>query len=86
MECKFAERKRELEREFKIPVDVFEKSRERLERFLQPFLLAFKRSEQETHAAHFVTGLLSNLETKNTESIAYHHGLDRRGLQHFIGE
>jgi hypothetical protein len=33
-----------------------------------------------------VSGLCSDLERKNAESIAYHFGLNRKQIQHFIGE
>jgi SRSO17 transposase len=32
-----------------------------------------------------MSGLISDLERKNVESIAYNHDQDRRNLQHFIG-
>jgi len=32
-----------------------------------------------------MTGLVSDRERKNVESIAYRHDQDRRNLQHFIG-
>src|SRR5260370_7411303 len=37
------------------------------------------------HAQTYVQGLLSDVERKNVESIAYHFGQDRLGLQGFIG-
>jgi SRSO17 transposase len=58
----------------------------RLERFLAPFLPLLQRSEQETHAHTYVAGLLSDLEYKNVESIAYLHDQPREPLQQFIGQ
>src|SRR5579862_6235061 len=58
----------------------------RLERFLDPFVGAFQRSEQEQHARHYVAGLVANLEYKNVESIAYLHDQRREPLQQFIGQ
>jgi hypothetical protein len=58
----------------------------RLGRFLDPFVASLRRSEQARHARRYVAGLLSDLESKNTESIAYLHGQPREPLQQFIGQ
>jgi SRSO17 transposase len=58
----------------------------RLERFLDPFVELLQRSEQELHARCYVSGLVSNLEYKNVESIAYLHDQPREPLQQFIGQ
>src|SRR4051794_23606148 len=58
----------------------------RLERFLEPFVEHLQRSEQAQHARCYVTGLLSDLEDKNVESIAYLHDQEREPLQQFIGQ
>src|SRR5262249_31989122 len=58
----------------------------RLERFLDPFVEHLQRSEQAAHARHYVTGLVSSLEYKNVESIAYLHDQEREPLQQFIGQ
>jgi SRSO17 transposase len=57
----------------------------RLEQFAQPFISSLKRREQKEHVHVYIAGLLSDLKRKNTESIAYRHDQDRRGLQRFIG-
>jgi SRSO17 transposase len=57
----------------------------RLERFLEPFVARLQRQEQCEHAREYVDGLLSDLEAKNAESIAYYHDQDRLNLQKFIG-
>lgn len=58
----------------------------RLERFLEPFVERLQRSEQADHARRYVTGLLSDLEYQNVESIAYLHDQEREPLQQFIGQ
>jgi SRSO17 transposase len=58
----------------------------RLERFLKPFVHAFHSPEQQTNATHYVQGLLSDLASKDVESIAYLHDRERQGLQKFIGQ
>jgi SRSO17 transposase len=58
----------------------------RLEEFLRPFGDALRSPEQRTNARHYVQGLLSDLESKDAESIAYLHDRERQGLQKFIGQ
>jgi SRSO17 transposase len=59
---------------------------ERLEQFVSPFFTdTFTRMQREKAVA-YTKGLLSNVEKKNIESIAYHHGYDRQPLQMFIGQ
>ena len=58
----------------------------RLESFLQPFVAVLQSPEQRTNARHYVQGLLSDLDSKDVESIAYLHDRDRQGLQKFIGQ
>ncbi len=86
MECTFEERKRELESECKVSKDTFASAASRLEVFMKPFFVNYRRHEQESHATTVVQGLCSDLEHKNGESIAYLFGLDRKAVQHFIGE
>jgi SRSO17 transposase len=57
----------------------------RLERFLEPFADALTDA-QRTHAYHYVAGLVSDLERKNAEGIAYLHDQERQGLQKFLGQ
>jgi len=57
----------------------------RLERFMDPFIDKLVRREQAEHAGTIVQGLLSDLEHKNVESIAYRFGQERMPLQWFIG-
>ena len=52
---------------------------------MDPFVECFVRSEQVEHSRTFVRGLLSDLEHKNVESIAYRFGQGRMPLQWFIG-
>jgi SRSO17 transposase len=58
----------------------------RLETFLEPFVESLCCREQRTNAHHYVSGLLSDLESKDAESIAYLHDRERQGLQKFIGQ
>jgi SRSO17 transposase len=58
----------------------------RLESFLQPFVSALPSTEQRTTAQHYVEALLSDLDSKDIESITYLHDRERQGLQKFIGQ
>jgi SRSO17 transposase len=58
----------------------------RLESFLKPFTTALGSPEQCTNAQLYVQGLLSDLHSKDIESIAYLHDRERQGLQKFIGQ
>src|SRR5215204_2285853 len=57
----------------------------RPEAFLVPFVEALHAPAQQTNARHYVQGLLSDLGSKDAESIAYLHDRERQGLQKFIG-
>jgi SRSO17 transposase len=58
----------------------------RLEVFLQPFFATLRSAEQRINTRQYVTGLLSELDGKDVESIAYLHDRERQGLQKFIGQ
>ncbi len=82
----FTRRKRELEAECVVPSKAMAQAAGRLDDFMQPFLRSYRRHEQASHATTVVRGLCSDLEHKNGESIAYLFGLDRKAVQHFLGE
>lgn len=85
MDAEFAERKKELMDECKVAPQVFDQILPRLERFMNPFVESLVRKEQVEHAHTFVQGLLSDLDHKNVESIAYRFDQERMPLQRFIG-
>jgi len=58
---------------------------ERLPEFLQPYVESLGRREQKEHLRTYLEGLLSDLQRKNVESIAYLHDQERNELQNFIG-
>ena len=57
----------------------------RLEAFVEPFAATLTEAEQRRHAAEYMTGLLSKLQRKTGEAIAYLHDRERQGLQKFVG-
>jgi SRSO17 transposase len=58
---------------------------DRLATFVQPFCASLDSTEQR-RAAEYLTGLLSGLEHKTAEGIAYLLDQDRQKLQKFIGQ
>ena len=81
----FGARKEELLNECEVAPQVFARVMPRLEGFMKPFVDSLVRREQIEHANTFVQGLLSDLEHKNAESIAYRFGQERMPLQWFLG-
>src|SRR5437660_12813537 len=65
--------------------EIFHEVMPRLETFMLPFVRTFCRQESVQHAHTYVYGLLSDLERRNVESIAYRFGHDRLPLQRFVG-
>jgi SRSO17 transposase len=57
----------------------------RLKDFVLPFTVGLVEPEQRRHALEYITGLLSKLDHKTSEAIAYLHDQDRQRLQKFIG-
>jgi SRSO17 transposase len=86
MERRFRVRLAQLLDDAHVPPNLLRGILPRLQTFLQPFLDTLKTSPQQTNAHHYVQGLLSDLDSKDVESIAYLHDRERQGLQKFIGQ
>jgi len=86
MERRFRVRLNELLADAEVGAGVVRGVLPRLETFLQAFVRALQTSEQKTKASQYVSGLMSDLASKDVESIAYLYDLDRQGLQKFIGQ
>jgi SRSO17 transposase len=86
MERRFRERLDELLADAEVYPCLLRRTLSRLETFLEPFTDALVSPEQRTNAHHYVSGLLSDLRSKDIESIAYLHDRERQGLQKFIGQ
>jgi len=84
-EREFQARKAAVLEECKLAPQIFEDVGSRLEQFMGPFVDSLARKEQVGHALTFVRGLLSDVEHRNVESIAYRFGQERMPLQWFIG-
>src|SRR6266487_320671 len=85
MEARYALRKSQLLDECQITPEIFEQVIPRLYTFMKPFVTSFQGQAAEQHAKTYVCGLLSDVERKNIESIAYRLGQSRLPLQGFIG-
>jgi SRSO17 transposase len=86
MERRFRVRLDELLEDAHVPPHLLRGVLPRLKTFLQPFVATLHSPEQQTNAQHYVQGLLSDLPSKDAESIAYLHDRERQGLQKFIGQ
>lgn len=69
-----------------VPTDILQDLLPRLEKFVEPFAATLPGPEHQRHAAEYVTGLVSKLERKTGEGIAYLYDQSRQGIQKFIGE
>ncbi|MBC8496268.1 MAG: IS701 family transposase [Chloroflexi bacterium] len=85
MERRFEVRRHEILREAQVKPQVTKGMLDRLEKFIKPFVTSLGRSERKEHAQVYIAGLLSDLQRKNVESIAYRHDQERVNLQRFIG-
>ena len=86
MEPRFERRKEQLLAACEVPPTFFRGVISRLESFAQPFVASLPSPESRRHSRTYLAGLLSDLERKNAEAIAYRYDLDRQTIQRFIGE
>ena len=86
MERRFRARLGELLKDAEVPTSLLRGVMPRLESFVQPFIESLRSPEQRTNTQHYIAGLLSDLDGKDVESIAYLHDRDRQGLQKFMGQ
>ena len=85
MDARSTIRRAQLLAECQIAPEVFEQVMPRLRAFMAPCVDPLQGQAPRAHAQTYVRGLLSDVERKNVESIAYHFGQARLGLQGFIG-
>jgi SRSO17 transposase len=86
MEPRSQRRKEQLLAGCQVPPTLFHGVLSRLESFAQPFVAALPSPESRRHSHTYLAGLLSDVERKNAESIAYRYDLGRQTIQRFIGE
>ena len=86
MERRFEIRLQQLLAQAEVPPQALGDGLRHLEEFLRPFIAHYRRPEQRVNARAYVSGLVSDLESKTAEGIAYLHDRDRQGLQKFVGQ
>jgi SRSO17 transposase len=86
MERRFSVRYEELMAEAEVKPETLVGVLERLREFVGPFTASLVHPAQREHTEEYVAGLVSNVQRKNIESIAYLHEQDRQPLQKFIGQ
>jgi SRSO17 transposase len=85
MERRFQARLDELLDDAEVPLSLLRGALPRLAEFLRPFIASWI-APQRANAQDYVEGLLSDLQSKDAESIAYLHDRERQGIQKFIGQ
>src|SRR3954469_24662772 len=86
MDRRFDTRLRDMLAQAEVSPELIEGLLSRLETFVHPFTASLGGPEQHRHTVEYVTGLLSKLEHKTGEGIAYLHDQERQGIQKFIGQ
>jgi SRSO17 transposase len=85
MERRFQARLQEMLAQAEVGSELIDGLMGRLETFVEPFAVALVEPEQRKHAVEYISGLLSKLDHKTGEAIAYLHDQERQGIQKFIG-
>lgn len=85
MVVRYEERFQEMMAQAEVSPDAMRGLLDRLETFVQPFCGSLGAGERR-RAAEYLTGLLSHLEHKTAEGIAYLLDQDRQPMQRFIGQ
>ena len=86
MDRRFDTRLRDMLAQAEVSPELIEGLLSRLETFVHPFTASLREPEQHRHTLEYLTGLLSKLEHKTGEGIAYLHDQERQGIQKFIGQ
>ena len=85
-EARFEARCEELLEQAEVSADDWDGVIEWLGEFVKPFVARLFEPAQRRHFLEYTVGLLSTLERKTGEGIAYLHGQDRKQIQQFVGE
>jgi len=85
MDARYDARLKEMLAQAEIVPEQIEGFLSRLEAFVLPFVTSMISAEQRRYTQMYLTGLLSRLEHKTGEGIAYLYDQDRQGLQRFLG-
>ena len=85
MDQRFDTRLREMLAQAEVASDLIDGVLSRLETFVHPFSASLGEPEQKRHTVEYLAGLLSQLDHKTGEGIAYRHDQPRQGIPKFIG-
>ena len=85
MERRYEARLKDMSAQAEVSSDLIDGLMGRLESFVLPFSVGLSEPEQRQHALEYISGLLSKLDHKTGEAIAYLHDHERQGLRKFIG-
>ena len=86
MDPRFDAQLKEMLAQAEVAPDLVDGFLSRLKTFIEPFWATLHEPEQQRHTVEYLTGLLSKLEHKTGEGIAYLLDQQRQGLQKFIGQ
>lgn len=86
MDRRFEGRLKAMLAQAEVAPDLIDGFLSRLETFIHPFSASLGGPDQQRHTMEYVTGLLSKLEHKTGEGIAYLLDQERQGIQKFIGQ
>ncbi|WP_406693458.1 IS701 family transposase [Singulisphaera sp. Ch08] len=86
MDQRYKSRLKEMMAQAEVDPKLIDGFSSRLETFVQPFSASLAVPQQKRHTVEYLTGLLSRLEHKTGEGIAYLFDQERQGLQTFIGQ
>ena len=86
MDGRFEVRREKLLAQAQVSAEDWDGVTERLEAFVKPFVGVLTEAAQRRHLVEYASGLLSSLERKTGEGIAYLQGQDRKQMQQFVGE
>ena len=86
MDGRFEARRAELLAQAQVSAGDWFEVTSRLETFVLPFVGVLAAAAQRRHFIEYTSGLLSNLERKTGEGIAYLYDQDRKQMQQFVGE
>ena len=86
MDGRFEVRRDELLAQARVSAEDWASVSDRLEKFVEPFVAGLTEDAQRRHFFEYSSGLLSTLEHKTGEAIAYLYRQDRKQMQQFVGE
>ena len=86
MERRFQVRLEQMMAQAEMLPEQWEDGLQQLAEFVQPFAAKLASPSQRDCLQEYLRGLLSNLERKNAEAIAYLLDQDRQPLQKFLGQ